>query len=202
MKSATIFSQPLTASSRFYKLCAQILQPSFRRHESTYRRARSKLNIKPDASFLPSKTEQHDHIIYNPPPSMPNIYHTPNIFLPKNDRRKIMSDPETRTKQMLLSQQVSPMKGHREKRYHLTEKEVEEMKQLRKDDPMQWSVNHLAKKFDCSPIFAMYATEGLAPEKQEQQKLVTEVVKSRWGKKRREAREDRALRKERWYRDE
>lgn len=202
MKSATVFSQPLTASSQFYKLCARILQPSSRRHESSYRRTRSKLNIKPDASFLPSKTEQHDHIIYNPPPSMPNVYHTPNIFLPKNDRRKIMSDPETRTTQMLLSQQLAPMKSHREKRYHLTEKEVEEMKELRKSDPMQWSVNRLSKKFDCSPIFAMYATEGLAPGKQEQQKLVTQIVKSRWGKKRREAREDRELRKERWYRDE
>merc|ERR1711939_1027912 len=143
MQSATPCSFPLTASGRFYKLCAQILQPSFRRHQSSYRRARSKLNIKPDASFLPSQTDQHDHIVHNPPPSMPNVYHTPNIFLPDNDRRKIIPDPETSKAQLLLSQQIPAMKGQ-----------------------------------------------------QEQQKLVTEIVKSRWGKKRREAREDRELRKE------
>ncbi|EXJ89794.1 hypothetical protein A1O3_02861 [Capronia epimyces CBS 606.96] len=201
MQSTTLLSPP-TASSRFYKLCAQILQPSFRRHQSSYRRARSKLNIKPDASFLPSKTEQHDHIIYNPPPSMPNIYHTPNIFLPNNDRRKVIPDPETRQLQLQLSHELPALKGQREKRYHLTEKDVEEMRELRKTDPTQWTVNRLAKKFDCSPVFAIFVTEGLAKEKGEQQKLVTKIVKSRWGTKRREAREDRELRKERWYRDE
>lgn len=132
---------------------------------------------------------------------MPSVYHTPNIFLPNNDRRKIIPDPETRSAQLLLSQQLPQLKGQQEKRYHLTEKDVEEMRELRKTDPMQWSVKQLSKKFDCSPIFAMYVTEGLASGKQEQQKLVTQIVKSRWGKKRREAREDRDLRKERWFRD-
>ncbi|KIW14983.1 hypothetical protein PV08_07770 [Exophiala spinifera] len=202
MQSTAVFSSPSTASGRFYKLCAQILQPSTRRHQSSYRRARSKLNVKPDASFLPSKTEQHDHILFNPPPSMPNVYHTPNIFLPDNDRRKIIPDRETREAQLLLSERIPAIKGQQEKRYHLTAKDVEEMRALRKAAPLEWSVNKLSKKFDCSPIFAMYATEGLAPEKQEMQKTVTKIVKSRWGKKRREAREDRELRKEKWYRDE
>ncbi|EHY58421.1 hypothetical protein HRR83_007212 [Exophiala dermatitidis] len=201
MQSTSYLSTP-TASSRFYKLCAQLLQPSSRRHQSTYRRTRSKLNIKPDASFLPSKTEHHDHIIYNPPPSMPNVYHTPNIFLPNNDRRKVFPDPETRQLQSALSQQLPALKGQAEKKYHLTEKDVEEMRELRKADPVQWSINRLAKKFDCSPMFAIFVTEGLAKEKGEQQKMVTQIVKSRWGIKRREAREDRQIRKERWYRDE
>lgn len=94
------------------------------------------------------------------------------------------------------------MKGQAEKKYHLTEKDVEEMRELRKADPVQWSINRLAKKFDCSPMFAIFVTEGLAKEKGEQQKMVTQIVKSRWGIKRREAREDRQIRKERWYRDE
>jgi hypothetical protein len=133
---------------------------------------------------------------------MPNVYHTPNIFLPKTDRRKVLLDPESSSGQLLLSQQLPAAKRPYEKRYHLTEKDLEEMRQLRKADPTQWTINRLAKKFECSPPFAIWVVEGLAEEKSDQQKLVTQIVKSRWGKKRREAREDRELRKERWYRDE
>ncbi|ETI25262.1 hypothetical protein G647_04637 [Cladophialophora carrionii CBS 160.54] len=199
MQSITVTS----ASSRFYKLCAQILHPSFRRHQSTntYRRTRSRLNIKPDPDFLPSKTEPHDHIIYNPPPSMPNVYHTPNLFLPKNDRRKVFPDPETRGLQLQSAQQLPAVKGQTEKRYHLTEKDLEEMRRLRMTEPIQWSVSKLSKKFDCSPVFTHLVVDGLAPQKGKEQQMVTAIIKSNWGKKRREAREDRQIRKERWLKD-
>jgi Mitochondrial ribosomal protein subunit L20 len=78
---------------------------------------------------------------------------------------------------------------------------MEEMRRLRREDPIEWSAKKLARKFDCSSLFVGFVTEGIAKEKREQQKRVTEVVKSRWGVKRRTAREDRALRKERWGRD-
>ena len=132
---------------------------------------------------------------------MPNIYHTPNIFLPKNDRRKVFPDPEI-LKTQTAQQLAPPMKGQQEKRYHLVEEDLELMRRLRKDAPFKWSVSRLAKRFDCSPVFVMFVTEGLSEKKQEMQKLVTQVVKSRWGIKRREAREDREFRKERWFRDE
>lgn len=75
------------------------------------------------------------------------------------------------------------------------------MRRLRTEDPIEWSAKKLAKKFDTSSLFVGFVTEGIAKEKKEQQKQVTEVVRSRWGVKRRTAREDRALRKERWARD-
>jgi len=79
---------------------------------------------------------------------------------------------------------------------------MEEMRALRKEDPVKWSASQLAKKFDCSSLFVSFVTEGIVlNSKKEQQKQVTQVVKSRWGTKRRVAREDRAIRKERWYRD-
>jgi len=204
-----------SASSRFFQLCVQVLRPAYRRHQSSYRRSRSRLNVKPDASFLPSKTETHDHIIFNPPPSAPNVYHTPTIFLPKTDRRRQLHQPlPSRDSESVLSTVASvststthqrlppPVRKPYEKRYHLTEKDMEEMRALRRQDPVKWSAAQLAKKFDCTSLFVGFVTEGLAKEKQEQHKLVTQVVKSRWGVKRRVAREDRALRKERWYRDE
>lgn len=193
MLSISSPSSSLPASSRFYKICAQILLPSFRRHQTTARRTRSRLNIKPDASFLPTKTEQHDHIIFNPPPSMPNVYHTPNIFLPKNDQRKI---------QKSSSQQLPPpVPKQTDKRYHLTETDLAEMRSLRSQDPLEWSVKKLAKKFDCSRLFVMFVTEKLGVQKKDQQEQVTTLVKSRWSDKKRVAREDRQLRKETWYSD-
>lgn len=201
MQSTTLFSAPTHASARFYKLCAQILQPSFRRHQSSARRTRSRLNIKPDPNFLPSKTERHDHIIFNPPPSMPNVFHTPNIFLPKNDRRKVFTDAETRAIQLQSAQEIPAMKGQIRKRYHLTEQDLKEMRELRRTDPMEWSIKRLSKKFECSSVFTHLVCEGLAPQKTAEQKMVTDIVKSNWGQKRREAREDRVIRKEHWYRD-
>lgn len=179
-----------------------------RRYQSSYRRTRSRLNIKPDASFLPSTTEPHDHIIYNPPPSAPNVYHTPTMFLPKTDRRRQLHeaaaprDPQlSTTSSAPPSELPPPVRQPYQKRYHLTKEDMEEMRRLRREDPIEWSAKKLAKKFDCSSLFVGFVTESIAKEKKEMQKQVAEVVKSRWGVKRRTAREDRALRKERWGRD-
>ena len=188
--------------------CVDRLPLICHRYQSSYRRTRSRLNIKPDASFLPTTTEAHDHIIYNPPPSAPNVYHTPTIFLPKTDRRRQLyeaaapRDPQLSAASSPSPSELPPPAGQPyEKRYHLTKEDMEEMRRLRREDPVEWSATKLAKKFDTSNLFVGIVTEGIAKEKRKQQKQVTEVVKSRWGAKRRTAREDRALRKERWGRD-
>ena len=191
MQSLVPSSSPLAASSRFYRLCAQILQPSFRRHQTTSRRTRSKLNIKPDVAFLPTKTEQHDHIIFNPPPSMPNVHHTPNIFLPNNDRRKL---------KLSAAQLLPPsLPKQTEKRYHITEAQVAEMRELRRTDPTAWSIQKLAKKYDCSALFVTFITTKLGHKNLQQQ--VTDYVKANWSTSKRIAREDRELRKEKWQKD-
>ena len=211
MKNLSPFQSITPKSARFFKICATVLQSQSKRHQSSYRRSRSHLNVKPDASFLPSKNDQHDHIIYNPPPSAPNVYHTPTIFLPKSDRRRqihdaaIASNPQLANTAMTISGQIRlppPVRKQYEKKYHLTEKDLEEMRALRRADPVKWSASQLAKRFNCSSLFASFATEGLAQGKKEQQQKVTEVVQSNWGPKRRIAREDRQLRKEKWYRDD
>lgn len=157
--------------------------------------------------MLPSKTEAHDHIIYNPPPSMPNVYHTPTIFLPKHDKRRELQaalNPDTQILggPPLLEQTLPPsVREPYEKRYHLNTEQIREMRALREEDPFKWTRSALAKKYDCSNLFVAIVTEGLAKEKQRVQRTVTDVVRSNWGVKRRTAREDRALRKERWFRD-
>jgi hypothetical protein len=203
MQSLTVAGQA-PASARFFKICARVLQPvQQRRHESSYRRSRSKLNIKPDPAFLPTKVEQHDHIIYNPPPSMPNVYHTPTLFLPRNDKRRaIQAALDAKSQQYQDVPAIPEAKKIGPKSYHLTPADVKEMRRLRKEDPWKWSKIQLAKKFECSGKFVEFVIRGMSPEKAKIQQAVTDVVKSNWGVRRRTAREDRLIRKDRWYRDE
>lgn len=75
------------------------------------------------------------------------------------------------------------------------------MRRLRREDPYKWSATQLQKKFDCSNMFVITAIRGLSKEKLEEQRTVSRAVKSNWGIKRRVAREDRQIRKEKWFRD-
>ncbi|KAJ5219794.1 mitochondrial 54S ribosomal protein YmL20 [Penicillium chermesinum] len=92
-------------------------------------------------------------------------------------------------------------KNNEPNKYHLTPADIEEIRKLRLSDPMTWSRYKLAKRFDCSALFIAMVCEA-SPEKKEIQKQVLEAVQSRWGPKRRMAREDRQLRREAWGRDE
>ena len=198
--SSPSFMRPLAQGPN--RCCAQqvfrtLPTPVSRRHQSTYKRTKSRLNVKPDPSFLPSTSEPYDHIIHNPPASQPSVYHTPTLFLPPNDPRRKLRPSSSASKAL-----PAPVRKPYEKRYHLTEAQILEMRQLRFGDPMQWSVTKLAKKYDCSTLFVSLCTEGAATVKKEQQKQVLEAVKASWVDKRRNAREERVVRRESWARDE
>lgn len=124
---------------------------------------------------------------------MPNVLHTPNLFLPKNDPRKVQGS----SPQSLAPSLFKPT----EKRYHVTEAEADEIRALRAQDPTEWSINKLAKKYDCSHLFVKFVVGKLAPETKKMQQDVTAAVKSNWSKSKRTAREDREIRKELWQRD-
>lgn len=196
---------PIAASKRPF-VTLPFLLPSWtdslslgsRRHQSSYRRTKQRLRVKPDASFGPS-SHGHDQIIYNPPSSAPSVYHTPNKFLPPNDTRRQMrveAPANVNVKDLPGLTKHTP-----EIKYHLTPSDIEEIRRLRLSDPMTWSRYKLAKRFECSPIFIAMVCEA-SPEKKQIQKQVLEAVQSRWGPKRRMAREDRQLRREAWGRDE
>jgi hypothetical protein len=89
-------SRPARTSSKPHSV-------EFRRGEATYGRHIKKLSIPPAPSFGPQKTTKKlvdippsSHIIFNPPPTAPNVYHTPLKFLPKSDkRRQLYADSST-----------------------------------------------------------------------------------------------------------
>ncbi|KAJ5864329.1 uncharacterized protein N7529_006245 [Penicillium soppii] len=168
----------------------------FRRNQSSYRRTKQRLRVKPDTSFASSQ-QGHDHIIHNPPSSAPNVYHTPSKFLPADDVRRVSTLSTTTTNAEDLP---GVYKSVPERKYHLTPSDIEEIRNLRMTDPMTWSRNKLAKRFECSPVFIAMVCQA-SPEKREIQARILEAVQSRWGPKRRMAREDRQLRREAWGQD-
>lgn len=177
------------------------------RHQSTYRRARKALKIKPDPSFLPSKTETQDHIILNPPSSAPNVYHTPLKFLPADDPRRQMHTLLEKRKALLSSKNPQPVKASSlqpvrpvyEKKYHVQSAQIDEIRKLRAEDPVFWTRIRLADKFKCSQFFISLCCNS--PEMAARHQRELELVKARWGRKRTEAREDRVERKKLWGRD-
>ncbi|KAI1179256.1 mitochondrial ribosomal protein subunit L20-domain-containing protein [Nemania sp. FL0916] len=206
-------SSSVTRMSAFRVPAFRIPAPAgSRRHQSTTSRTKKALKIAPHPDFLTSASGPN-HIIYNPPPSVASVYHTPFKFLPKTDPRR-----QANLGQLLLRQSSSSslagggggMEGGRglppvmhksetiaaePKKYNVTREQVEEMRALRASDPVKWSVLKLAEKFECGPVFVMMCCKASVEHRDtERQRL--EAIKARWGPVRTKARADRQKRKQ------
>ncbi|EME46335.1 hypothetical protein DOTSEDRAFT_101803, partial [Dothistroma septosporum NZE10] len=189
-----------------------------RRNAATYRRTRKALRVKLDPSFAPSTTETQDHIIFNPPSSAPNVYHTPTKFLPTSDPRRALHTPAQipanapAARQGVLAsiaaqraavapsaQSLKPVRPIQEKKYHLAQAEIDEIRRLRAEDPRQWTRARLAEKFDCSQFFVSLCCS--APEIKQEQDEELQQIKAKWGRRKRDARDARQERKKRWGMD-
>ncbi|KAL8870700.1 MAG: hypothetical protein Q9174_003317 [Haloplaca sp. 1 TL-2023] len=204
--AAPSLKRPATHLLFLYPAFAQNAIPAGRRQQSTARRTTKRLRVKPDPSFVSSiPTEQfRDNVIFNPPSSSPSPYQTPAAFLPPSDpRRSLLAQSHDHANPYAQSEKRLPppaQKKSPEKRYHLQEKEIAEIHQLRRQDPDKWTRRRLAQKFDCSEFFVAMVCEA-SPQRKAQQQKALEEVKARWGNRRRYAREDRQKRRELWGRD-
>lgn len=183
------------------------------RYKATVNRHKRALNVPPHPSFLASGSGQQpapqtDHIIYNPPSSEPSIFHTPFKFLPRSDPRRranlpalfssLTPSPATDKLPPLLPFLPTP---EQPKIHHLTPKDVEQMRQLRAEDPVTNSVIALSNRFGCSKQFVMMCCHAPA-EHQEKHKERLAAIRDRWGPTRTKAREDRYRRKQMLLRGE
>ena len=191
----------------FYSLTG-FLSYTTRRYESSARRTTKRLRTKPDPSFTSSipPTQLHDHIVFNPPSSAPSPFYTPPVFLPLNDpRRKLLAQSHAHANPYSQPDRRLPpmLKGHKpyEKKYHLREKEFEEIRKLRTENPTKWTRSRLAEKFGCSQFFVGMVCQA-SKEKLDKDKQALESIKERWGRRKRYAREDRAKRRDVWAKDE
>ena len=192
---------PFLLPSAFTPLCQ-----APRRHESSSRRTTKRLRVKPDPSFTASisPSQVRDHIVFNPPSSAPSPHQTPAAFLPRGDpRRELLSQSHEHANPYSdPSRHLPPaIREPPEKKYHLREKEIEEIRRLRTEDPNKWTQNKLAEKFECSQFFIGMVSKA-PKERIEKAKKELEEVKEKWGQRRRYAREDRQKRRELWGRDE
>ncbi|KAG6012421.1 hypothetical protein E4U54_007545 [Claviceps lovelessii] len=201
-------------------ITARRTQPTLipqRGHKTTARTKRA-LKIAPHDSFLPSRTAPFpaaDTIIYNPPSSEASPAHTPFIFLPRSDPRRsallrirktlgAAADPNrSHGEGPATEAELPPMMSYKRRtaRYHLTEDDVEEIRRLRAEDPITWSVGKLAAKFDCSDVFVKMVAPA-SREHHEWLQAKLERKMARWGPKKTQAREDRKRRAEMMYRGE
>jgi hypothetical protein len=210
------------------RICSRQRQPSHLplvqcRHESTTRRHRKLLALPEAPSYTSDRPEPT--LVFNPPSSAPNVYHTPLIFLPKEDkRRQLYAAAQAYATASAHRRQTSPIatpgtplssgsflpprpsttlptpvRAPYEKKYHLTTAEIDEIRQLRSSDPHTWTRVKLAEKFGCSQFFV-----GMVAKNAEKATVVSkehEEARRRWGARRKIAREDRERRKVLWGRD-
>ena len=176
--------------------CLRSIQQQQCRHVSSFRRTKKMLLVQPDPSFTTTTGDQ-DHIIYNPPSSAPNVYHTPLKFLPKDDPRRrlhtLLRPTASDSANTPLPPAVRPVY---EKKYHLKQADIEEIKRLRAEDPRKWTRVRLAEKFECSQFFVSLCCS--APQIKDERQAELEKIKEKWGRTKREAREDRQTRKQSW----
>ena len=199
---------PETTTSFIRSSLSVFLSYTSRRHESSSRRTTKRLRTKPDPSFISSISPSNfnDHIVFNPPSSAPTPYHTPPVFLPLNDpRRRTLAQSHSHDNPYSQPDRRLPpmLKNHipYEKKYHLREKDFEEMRKLRSQNPTKWTRSRLAEKFECSQFFVGLVCQA-SPEKLQKDRENLEQIKETWGRRKRYAREDRAKRRELWGRDQ
>ena len=181
--------------------CLLALNAASARHESSYRRSKSRLNVKPEPSFLPSYSKtpgEQAHIIFNPPSSTPSVLHTPLKFLPREDKRKQLLvaaaqkflRPQTQLPPPIQPKQKVP-------HHHLSDTDIAEIIKLKQQAPDEWTNTKLARKFNCSSLFisiclTQSGVDNTRRKKEMQEKL--EAVKARWGPRRRKSREEQEKR--------
>jgi hypothetical protein len=153
------------------------------------------------------------------------VYHTPSKFLPRDDSRKKLYEQAIAYSTQVAHRRKTPstaapgtplqtspflppkpstslppaIRAPYQKSYHLTEKDIAEIRRLRAEDPTHWTRIRLAEKFQCSQFFVgmIAKNEGKAAQVEAEHN----AARQRWGNRRRTAKEDRGRRKELWGRD-
>ncbi|GBC02611.1 hypothetical protein RclHR1_04700013 [Rhizophagus clarus] len=90
-----------------------------------------------------------------------------------------------------------PLKPIKKKSYHLTQEQINEIKQLREQDPIKWTRKNLAEKFECSQFYigivAPVTEERRIELEEEYNQKINEM-----GWKKRFVRNERVRRRELW----
>lgn len=134
------------------------LDTTQRRSHQTTARTKRALRIRPHPSHLLRDTSSPtDEITFNPPSSQPTPFHTPFKFLPPTDPRRSNNLHLLFPASAPIAYLPPETKPSRDKSYHLTKEDVEEMRRLRWEEPETWTMKKLAAKYKCSTKFVKIA---------------------------------------------
>ncbi|KAK4138794.1 hypothetical protein BT67DRAFT_446816 [Trichocladium antarcticum] len=137
--------------------------------------SRLRLNTTPSAARQQSTTSRTKKALIVPPHA---------TFFKLNGS----SGPRHTTDQIIFNPPSSAPSPH-----HLTKADIEELRRLRAADPVANSVQNLARRYRCSKLFILMCCRAPQDHKDKIQ-AAEDAVKSRWGPRRRQAREERARR--------
>ncbi|KAF3988332.1 hypothetical protein FT663_04088 [Candidozyma haemuli var. vulneris] len=158
-----------------------------------YNNSRSGFNVKPVRS---------QGLIYNPPASAPSYRETPKLFLPKNDPRlKILEDKWKVYTPEELENMPLIYGIKKQKDYSLTPEVVGEILKLRQENPDEWTIPKLAKKFNVDKT-RVNVISGISKDRQAKVLKELETIKESWSARRSLARQDREKRTQQWLRGE
>ncbi|KAL0637278.1 hypothetical protein Q9L58_003762 [Maublancomyces gigas] len=182
-----------TLTTLFRVLPRRSASLNFTRHKSNSRRHTKLLQLPPHPSFLLTEASPTGtHIIRNPPSAAPSVYSTPSLFLPKDDPRRVETEPLAQGQSL-----PPPLKTPYVKKYHLEQKDFDEIRALRTGDPNLWTRAKLAAKFETSQFFIGMVCEA-SPERKAEMQTRLANIKGRWGQRKIGARLERKRRRAGW----
>lgn len=147
-------------------------------------------------------------LYFNPAPSSStgsiDAETMPLAFLPPDDPRraylKSIRQNGQETQQARYGPPVLQSKSASSgsKTYHLTPTQIEEIKSLRLQNPIQNSRKKLAKKYEVSPLFVSLVSD-CPPDHRAKMDSRLDIITKRWSERKKQARQDRIKRKQLWY---
>ena len=90
-----------------------------------------------------------------------------------------------------------PLRPIKQKLYHLTQEQIDEIRQLREQDPVKWTRKKLAEKFECSQFYIGIIAPVSKERKIELEKEIDQKIE-KMGWKKKFIRNERARRRELW----
>jgi hypothetical protein len=202
---SNLIKRPVLSLVTYRRPCLPAFSTSSRRHEQSYRRAKQRLSVPPNSSFLPSRdSPQNNHIIFNPPSAAPSVFNTPLKFLPKEDKRRQLLAATQARLATPATRLPPPVKPKQVPHHHLSDADIAEIQRLKREEGSVWTNKKLARRFNCSTMFvSICACQSGADDSawRASEKARLDLVKQRWGPRRAMAHEDKLKRMEIALRD-
>nr|CAG8465493.1 9946_t:CDS:1 [Entrophospora candida] len=119
------------------------------------------------------------------------------LLLPSEQPQQNLQTNDDNKNIITMDKLPPPLKKIQKKKYHLTDTDINSIKELRQKDPDKWTRSKLAKKFNCSQMYIGI----VAPTTEERKARLKEQLMeqySKMGYKKKFIKEERLRRRDMW----